>query len=436
MSFQPADSSLAAIRTKVRRLTASPGESTLPTDVLDQYINTFYTNDFPYGIKLDQMRSIYTFYTEPYVDVYPLDVNYNQGIRAPFYVDGIQGTLFKDRDQFYRMWPRWPTSSKQSTNSFSGTITGATNANPVRINSTNHGLSNGAVVFITGVLGMTEINDEFFTIQVVNSNRFSLVGVDGTSFGVYSGGGVWKTNSQTFSFTVSPIPFLRNMVTIGGTDTYGESISVFDDGQGNLFYGLPNRVEGIPFDNPPNPDYANRDDPPTPGMFNYNTGNPGLMRTIYVGSVNYQTGEIDFTLPEGISLQFGTDLDVRVSQYQPGRPYCILFWNNNFTIRPVPSQVHKIEIETYLTPVQFFDQTDSPILAQWWQYIAIGTAIHIFEDRNDFEGVNSLMPIFQRQEALVLERQGVEEIYQRNSTIYNSSGNSLGWNNNYLGGFY
>ena len=436
MSFQPADSSLAAIRTKVRRLTASPGESTLNTDVLDQYINTFYTNDFPYGIKLDQMRSVYTFYTQPYVDVYPLDVNYNQGVRAPFYVDGIQGVFFKERDPFYKMWPRWPTNSKQSPSSFSGVITGATNANPIIITSIDHDLSTGAVVFITGVLGMTQINNDFFNIEVVDDNTFKLLGVDGTTYGVYSGGGTWTTNEQTFSFTVSSTPFLRNMVTIGGADTYNDGISIFDDGQGNLFYGVPNEVTGVPFDNPPNPDVAHRNDPPTPGMFNYNTGNPGLLDTSLVGTVNYQTGEMDFTLPNTVSLQLGTNLDVRVSQYQPGRPYSMLFWNNNFTVRPVPSQVHKIEIETYLTPVQFFDQTDSPILAQWWQYIAIGTAIHILEDRNDFEGVNSLMPIFQRQQALVLERQGVEEIYQRNATIYNSSASTPGWNNGYLGGWY
>ncbi len=433
MSFLPADSSLAAIRTKVRRLTASPGESSLTTDVLDQYINTFYTNDFPYGIKLDQMRSVYTFYTKPYVDVYPLDVNYNQGVRAPFYVDGIQGNFFKDREQFYRMWPRWPTSSKQSTNSFSGVITGASNQDPVRINSSNHGLSNGAVVFITGVLGMTEINNDFWTIQVINSNRFSLLGADGTAFGGYAGGGTWKSNDQSFSFTVSSTPFLRNMVTIGGTDVFGLGIKIFDDGNGKLFYGIPNAVVGVPFNNPPNPDESG--EPPTPGMFNYNTDNPGLLLTLDIGTVNYQTGEMNFTLPGALSLQFDTELDVRVSQYNPGRPYTMLFWNNSFIVRPVPKEVHKIEIETYLTPVQFFDETDSPILAQWWQYIAIGTAIHILEDRGDFEGVNSLLPIFKRQESLVLERQGVEEIFQGNSTIYSSAGSNPGWNNGYMGGW-
>jgi hypothetical protein len=98
-----ADSTLAAIKKKVRRLTASASASALSEDDLERAINTFYSQDFPYGIKLDQMRSVYTFFTRPYIDRYPLDVNYNQGVRAPIYVEGIRGTFFKDRQQFYNI---------------------------------------------------------------------------------------------------------------------------------------------------------------------------------------------------------------------------------------------------------------------------------------------------------------------------------------------
>ena len=64
--------------------------------------------------------------------------------------------------------------------------------------------------------------------------------------------------------------------------------------------------------------------------------------------------------------------------------------------------------------------TDSPILSQWWQYIALGSAIKILEDRQDMEGVANLVPLFDRQEALVLERQGVEELFTPNPTLFNS----------------
>ena len=104
-----ADTTVAYIRQKVRRLTTSPSESSLATSEINRYINNFYLNDFAYGIKIDQMRSVYTFYTAPYQDTYALDVNYAQGVRGPVYFEGIQGNLFKDRQQFFNIWPKFPT---------------------------------------------------------------------------------------------------------------------------------------------------------------------------------------------------------------------------------------------------------------------------------------------------------------------------------------
>src|SRR5271170_5080482 len=105
----PGDSTVVFMRKKIRRLTASAGENALSTADIDTYLQNAYFNDFPYAIKLDQMRSVYTFFTEPNRDRYPLDVNYNQGVRAPMYVEGILGSFFKDRTQFFNLWPRWPT---------------------------------------------------------------------------------------------------------------------------------------------------------------------------------------------------------------------------------------------------------------------------------------------------------------------------------------
>lgn len=49
-----ADNTLNAIQTKVRRLTASSGNTSLTNNDIFLYINTVYSNDFPYAIKLDQ----------------------------------------------------------------------------------------------------------------------------------------------------------------------------------------------------------------------------------------------------------------------------------------------------------------------------------------------------------------------------------------------
>ena len=63
-----ADSTLAYMRAKIRKLTASSSESSLRTSDIDTYINNFYNQNFPNSIKTDQMRSVYTFYTAPYID--------------------------------------------------------------------------------------------------------------------------------------------------------------------------------------------------------------------------------------------------------------------------------------------------------------------------------------------------------------------------------
>ncbi len=351
MTIAPADSTYAAIEQKVRRLTASSSQSALTSAIIQQAVNTFYNQDFPYAIKLDQMRSIYTIYTSPNVDRYPLDVNYNQGIRAPVYFEGIKGFFFKDRDQFYNMWPRWPTQS-----------------NPI------------------------------------------------------SGDGV----TTSFSFTINATPFLPTMVVLGGVDKNGTVIRVQDDGgsiagngnystQGNMVLITTNAVgdetSSVPITAPMPPAIPNAAN--------------------IIGIVNYVTGVCTVNFP--VAPASGKQMNLWVSQYSSGRPYTMLFWNNEFQIRPVPDNVYKVEIETYLTPVQFLTQSQNPTLNQWWQYIAYGAAIEILRERQDMEGVQNLMEGFKRQEALVLERQGVEEIGSRNTTIFTATvqgqnfGSPSGW---------
>ena len=412
MTIAQADSTLIAIRKKVRRLTNSPGQSSLTDDDLDRAINNFYSQDFAYAIKIDQMRSVYEILTRPYVDRYPIDVNYYQGVRAPAYFDGIQGSFFKDRVQFFNLWPKIPTKFQQGATTLTGSITGiAQPTNPTEITSTAHGLTTGAVVTISSVGGMTQLNGNSYQITVIDANTFSLDGIDNTAYGAYTSGGTWTATSQSFSFTL-PGPFLSNEVTIGGVDAFGNAITIRDNGSGLLYYLLPNAQTSTP------PQDSN---PAIPGMYNTNLGNPGLQNPTVIGTVDYVTGAFSYLLPFGVSLAGGTQFTIWVSQYQTGRPYNLLFWNNELTIRPVPKLTHKITVEVYQTPVQFMSTTSHPIIDQWWQVISYGVSLEIQRERNDFDSVQQLMEGFKRQEALVLERQGVEEIGQPNFTIFNST---------------
>ena len=85
-------------------------------------------------------------------------------------------------------------------------ITGATSANPVVITAASHGLSNGDRVFISGVGGMTEINNLEFTVAGATTNTFELSGVDGSAYTAYtSGGTVGKIVEVTTTYSVTDI---------------------------------------------------------------------------------------------------------------------------------------------------------------------------------------------------------------------------------------
>ncbi|MBX9589693.1 MAG: hypothetical protein K2X43_10330 [Hyphomonadaceae bacterium] len=69
------------------------------------------------------------------------------------------------------------------------TITGATRASPVVITAKDHGLANGETVYITGVNGMTQINNKEFTVANATANTFALSGINGKNYSSYTSGG-------------------------------------------------------------------------------------------------------------------------------------------------------------------------------------------------------------------------------------------------------
>lgn len=76
------------------------------------------------------------------------------------------------------------------------TVNGATQANPVVVTSVGHGYLTGEKVRLLDVGGMTQIDDIPFTITVINTDSFSLNGINGTAYGAYSGGGELRPESD------------------------------------------------------------------------------------------------------------------------------------------------------------------------------------------------------------------------------------------------
>lgn len=368
-SVLPADSTYSFIEKKVRRLTSSASESALASSDIQEAVNTFYSSDFPYAIKIDQQRSVYKFLTIPNVDRYPVDVNNYQGFRAPVYFEGVPGNLFKKRDQLFNLYPRTPTqfqpvSGDGVTTSFTFTLFG-NNQNPFP--QPNFGILSGQVV-----IGGIDINGN--PIRIID-NGGSVV----------------------------------NSLGIGSNTTSGKLLFIQQNNVGNNVYldasndqqpAIP-PLSPLPIPSPPSP-----------------------LTSQYCGTVNYVTTSITVNFP--VAPADGTMINVWAATYQVGRPYNLLFWNNEFTIRPVPDNVYLVEVEAYQTPSQFMETTQNPILNQWAQYIAYGASMEILRDRQDMEGVENLKEGFQRQEALVLERQSVEEIGQPNITFFNSTQSGYG----------
>lgn len=78
-----------------------------------------------------------------------------------------------------------------------GTITGITKANPGVVTLTAHGFNNGDRILITGVAGMTEINNREYVVANKTTNTFELQNVYGINFSTsgfttYTSGGLAK----------------------------------------------------------------------------------------------------------------------------------------------------------------------------------------------------------------------------------------------------
>ena len=140
--------------------------------------------------------------------------------------------------------------------------------------------------------------------------------------------------------------------------------------------------------------------------------------------INYLTGQyvVTFTAPPGI----GANVNSQSVPYAAGIPQAVLYYDDKFWFRPIPDQAYKVSFEAYFRPTELLstNPTQQPDLDQWWQYIAYGAAIKVFQDRMDMDSVAMLMPEFKNQQNLVNRCNIVQLTNQRTSTIFTEgSGN-------------
>lgn len=143
----------------------------------------------------------------------------------------------------------------------------------------------------------------------------------------------------------------------------------------------------------------------------------GVPATVY-GTVNYLTGLVTITSLPSVVPSGNNNISIQYVPYVASRPQAVLFYNDQFVVRPVPDQGYKVTIEAYKRPTSLANANDVPEIRQWWQLIALGAALKIFRDRSDFENIRSFAPLHDEQLNLATRRTIIQYTTERSPTIY------------------
>lgn len=217
--------------------------------------------------------------------------------------------------------------------------------------------------------------------------------------------------TTAFAFTFTNTPFLRastnengdisSDVLISSVDLLGNSIQVIDNGIG--------------------------------GLVEQGTSSPTI------GTINYATGAVNLDFALLAAPQTPANGQTINAQYVPvtaSRPMAMLFFQDQFILRPIPDGIYQVRIDAWKMPFQFDSANpfQEPQLNEWWLVIAYGAADLFFSDSADFENMQRYRPLLQEQLKLINRRTIKQQSSQRSSTIYT---NQLGVQpNNPWGGIY
>lgn len=120
------------------------------------------------------------------------------------------------------------------------------------------------------------------------------------------------------------------------------------------------------------------------------------------GTINYTTGAYSITFNSPPSSD--ATIYAKYQGYSGNRPQGVLFYQNQFTFRPVPDQVYQIRMEGYIQPNSLSLDADTPLQEEWGPLIAYGASLDIFSDRGDTENYDRYYGILKRYENVALGR--------------------------------
>lgn len=359
---------LTQIQTKVRRLTRTPSTQLLSDAELNNYINTYVVYTFPEQLRTFNLRRPFSFYTNIGQDVYNTDIA-----------------------------------------SFGGNTTN------ILYNFQNLFLTVHPPLYIAGYESyFSQDRSQFFrSYPMLNQLLFTGITGDGTP-GAFAG----IVNTQQ---SLPPLPnnqllgLLQGNVLFDTIGTNGESLTLVDIPVVDATTGFKT-VNGNLYD---------------PNSAAYRTAllTPPTVVTA-TNTINYLTGVFNITFSSNTLT--GAPINSQVVPQNLSRPLAVLYYNNQFTVRPVPDQSYKIEFEVFQRPTALLATGQTPELEEYWELIAYGAARKIFQDRMDIESVALIEPEYKLQERLCLRRTLVQLTNERTATIYTDMTSNLnGW-----GGFY
>lgn len=343
-------STLSDIRQKVRRITGRPSSAQITDSEIDSYVNTFYRFDLPEHLRLESLRVNYEFTTTANISVYDFPSDNYLTNMPPVYIGGYQSSMTQSRENFFRVSPQL-NFLQQSV------ATGDGSSGPY-----------------TGTLTETPI----------------MPGFKPSPPGAYSDSSI-PANDIGAQFLKWNVVF-SGLGSADATSGIAPSITLVDDGQGNLF---------DPTDTSTDPASAR-------------------------GTINYLTGA--FTLTNFSSaIPSGNAINAQYIPYVASRPQEVVFYEDQFILYPVPDQAYTVSFEVYKYPTALTASDQSPQLKEWWQLLAYGASQKIFADNADMENMRIIQPLLEEQKNLIQRRTLVQQTSERTATIYTEQSQYTGY---------
>lgn len=362
---------LESIITKVRNVTGSPDSTQLTDNQIIDYINSYYSFTFPFELKEMINLQPINFYTFANIDTYSMPGSFLTNEPA-VYINGYRLVYYESRDIFFQDWPmQYGQDAVATGNGTTNSYTSGTQAFPVI----------PGTFFITDG---TQIISDAGATQVEEQIATGNAGV------VYNG-------------TLQVLPVIPGSITItDGVETFTDAGGILtgdQGGTGTVVYSTG--VWSLTFNSAVTSGVAI--------MATYSIdSDERILSGDGSGTINNATGQ--YTANFNSAPASSTNIRANYQAYIADRPRAVLFYNNQFTLRPIPDQVYPVTLQGYIVQQQFNNTTgelipnESPLQTEWGLLIAYGASVEIFADRGDNQAYNEAFIIMKRYESVALNR--------------------------------